>query len=213
MSSFTSVTKNIQLGEDLYELIVQKNGMEFTPGQHIHLGMAEDSHMREYSIYSSPDESDLKVLFKSIQDGEVSPKLAKAKPGDRLQIQGPFGNFLLPDGNKNILCIATGTGIAPFRSYIGATSEHSFTLFHGVPSREEGYDYSFLPGTMNVNICSSRDQSGDFHGRVTDLIRSIESPSWDLYCLCGNSDMIYEVIQILMNKGVDRSALQAEIYF
>jgi predicted ferric reductase len=59
------------------------------------------------------------------------------KPGDRLYVSHPYGQFLRPTQEKNVGWIATGTGIAPFRSMM--RSGYEADKFYMVPDRKNNH--------------------------------------------------------------------------
>ncbi|MGB0723008.1 MAG: oxidoreductase [Gammaproteobacteria bacterium] len=92
-------------------------------------------HVRRYSIANNPtlsaeDGVDLSILVRRcfyVDDfngerypGVASNYLCDARPGDPITVHGPYKSpFRVPDDSSaNIVMIATGTGIAPFRSFI-----------------------------------------------------------------------------------------------
>jgi len=67
------ITEHVRhLNETTYILRFSGGGMDFKPGQHIKLGVKGSGQHREYSIYSSPDNSSLEVLIKDVDFGLVS---------------------------------------------------------------------------------------------------------------------------------------------
>ena len=74
---------------------------------------------RAYSIASPPDDNNRLVLcLNRVQDGFMSNFLCDMKEGDEIGCQGPFGDFILRPPMRDTIFIATGTGIAPFRSML-----------------------------------------------------------------------------------------------
>jgi ferredoxin-NADP reductase len=53
-----------------------------------------------------------------VQDGFMSNFLCNMKEGDKISCQGPFGDFILRPPLHDAIFIATGTGVAPFRSML-----------------------------------------------------------------------------------------------
>ena len=109
------------LTESTYVLRFQRNGIEFQAGQYIVINPKENKQKREYSIYSPVTAPYLEVLVKEVEEGFLSKKLKHMKPGDLLEMEGPFGYFVLNQDKiqePNYLFIATGTGISPFHSMI-----------------------------------------------------------------------------------------------
>lgn len=96
----------------------------FDAGQYVLLGQAADAEARPYSIACSPAESQrLRVLEFLIQvgiDGTPGPHLPKLGVGERVDVEGPHGEFVLPRGRLtgDVLFVAGGTGIAPLRSML-----------------------------------------------------------------------------------------------
>ncbi len=102
------------------------------PGPH---EFGNESHHRRYSI-ANPTQSgnveslELELLVRRCfyldevsgerYPGVASNYLCDAKPGDRLQITGPYRSpFKIPqDERSNLLMIGTGTGVAPFRAFV-----------------------------------------------------------------------------------------------
>jgi ferredoxin/flavodoxin---NADP+ reductase len=191
-----------------------RNGLGFIPGQHISVGLANDQQAREYSIYSSIHEPFLEILVKEVKDGIVSKKLKRLKTGDQLRVSGPMGFFKLSKaaGNEPHLLVASGTGISPFHSYVKSYQGLQYRLVHGVRHFGEAYDSDHYSPKC-YTLCTSRDQKGSFRGRVTDYLRSqIIAPETQAY-LCGNCDMVFEVYDILTDKGLRVENIHTEVYF
>src|SRR5271169_3174471 len=82
--------------------------------------MPDDEEItRAYSIASPPaDDNRFALCLNRVQDGFMSNFLCDMKEGDEISCQGPFGDFILRPPLRDTLFIATGTGIAPFRSML-----------------------------------------------------------------------------------------------
>lgn len=203
------------LTDSTYIMRFDRNGMEFTPGQHITLGMMEDKQLREYSIYSPNNVDYIEVLIKEVEEGHVSKRLKNLKEGQPVNVEGPFGFFTL-DTKKattnKFLFIASGTGIAPFHSIIDSIPNIDYTILHGVKYGEEQYASDEYPNGRYIG-CTSRDKEGAFNGRVTDYLRKNDIDSNTLVYLCGNYEMIHEVYDILTNKGLSPDNIRTEVYF
>src|SRR5438067_13927135 len=94
----------------------------FVPGQWLSLKHNKpdgEEITRAYSIASSPgDDNRFALCLNRVQDGFMSNFLCDMKEGEELRAQGPFGDFILRPPMLDTLFIATGTGIAPFRSML-----------------------------------------------------------------------------------------------
>ncbi|MGA2762948.1 MAG: FAD-dependent oxidoreductase [Spirochaetia bacterium] len=208
---------NREVSPSAFVLRLERDGLDFRPGQWINLGRKGGLERREYTIYSPPSEDFLEVLVKEVEGGTVSRDLRRCREGDILEVDGPHGSFVIEPqarGGK-FLFIGTGTGVSPFHCLTLSYPTLDYMLLHGVRAREELYDHDVFDPHRFV-ACLSKSggrEVGIFRGRVTVWLR--ENPvDPDRYCyLCGNSDMIYECYAILRGVGVPASRTFAEVYF
>ncbi|MCF8380194.1 MAG: hypothetical protein K9H49_11490 [Bacteroidales bacterium] len=198
-----------------YILRFRKNEIRFKPGQHLVVGLENTKGAREYSIYSGVEEPYLEILVREVEEGDVSKKLHNLFKDDRLKINGPYGFFMYnakPLETKKFLFIATGTGIAPFHSFVRTYPEANYKVIHGIRKCDEAYERSHYKEGSYV-ACTSKDEKGDFHGRLTDYLKQTDlDKDLNIY-LCGNSEMIVESMRILEQKGFDKSQMFTEVYF
>lgn len=203
------------LTENTFVLSLPKSRFKFEAGQHISLSILGDYQSREYSIYSREDNDNLEVLVKEVEGGYFSPKLKHLKAGDMVEVHGPFGKFGLEQKKRNThqhVFIASGTGIAPFHSMVKTYPELNYKLIHGVRYMNEAYELEEYD-RERVTVCTSRDESGDFKGRLTDYLKKTDFAKNTCFYLCGNSDMIFDAMEILKSKGFDRDSVTVEVYF
>jgi len=210
-----SVIEVRHLTPSTYILRLERKGFGFEAGQYIALGLPGKGELREYSIYSGEQEDFIEVLIKEVDEGLVSRQLKYLGPGAKIELDGPFGFFTInPDTSKEkeVLLIASGTGIAPFHSWIQSYSDLNYTLLHGVRSGDEGYESTHYDRSKYI-LCTSRDKTGDFNGRVTDYLKAYPAAKDTSCYLCGNSNMIHEAYDILTEHGVSAGNIHAEVYF
>ena len=150
-----------------------------------------------------------------VENGYFTPRLRKLKAGDLLEIHGPFGKFgidkMTAEAGKFVF-IASGTGIAPFRSMIRTYPEINYTLIHGVRESAEAYDREEYAADRYV-LCTSRDLKGDYVGRLTGYLKICSFAPETQFYICGNSNMIFDALDILKNKGFERDQIHCEVYF
>jgi ferredoxin-NADP reductase len=93
---------------------------DFIAGQFVSL-VAEDSNgkqqTRAYSIASAPAANRFDLCVNRVEGGFFSNKLCDMKPGENVSCHGPHGLFTLRQPLTDSIFIATGTGIAPMRSF------------------------------------------------------------------------------------------------
>lgn len=203
------------LTESAFVITFSRNGLKFRAGQRIVVGLYGELDQREYSIYSGENDDYLQILVKEVLEGNISVKLKTSSVGQLLQVNGPFGSFG-PDkyalSSDNLFFIATGTGISPFHSIVRSYPSLDYTVIHGVCYGFEAYDADQYNKNRYI-LCTSRDTTGDFGGRVTKFLQKYRLKAGALYYLCGNGSMIYEVNHILRDRGVPAENIFTEIYF
>lgn len=198
-----------------YILRFSRNDMQFKPGQHLVAGLMNSKDAREYSIYSGINDDYLEILIREVDEGIVSKKLRKLKAGDTLEINGPYGFFMyntLPPEFKKMLFIASGTGIAPFHSFAKSYPRADYKIIHGIRTIEENYGFEDYKPSSYFS-CTSRDDRGDFKGRLTEYLKDADIETDRIVYLCGNSEMILDSVDLLQEKGINESRIFTEVYF
>src|SRR5438132_14436055 len=112
------VTEIEELAPAVLQVTVAFNEGEFSfePGQWVNFRFPEGVS-RAYTIASAPQRPDAVQLCVRVGAGRGGEALKKLIPGATVAIDGPFGDFVLPqqDG-RPVAFPAGGTGIAPVRS-------------------------------------------------------------------------------------------------
>lgn len=181
---------------------------------------------RAYSIASGPEVKPVELCVKLVEGGPGTNYLYKLRPGDVFKGFAPYGDFLYEaKPGRNACFIATGTGIAPFRSmvqskaYQAAPPKTAWCLM-GVRSEDElcyTEELERAPGLQWVPaVTQPKGQYAGFRGRVTDWLRAqgTDFPWKETeFYLCGNGAMITEVKALLADKGVDKDSVHQEKYY
>jgi CDP-4-dehydro-6-deoxyglucose reductase len=203
----------------------------FTPGQFISVIDRENGKevTRAYSIASPRGGNKFALCLNRVPDGIVSRWLFELKPGDDVEIHEPLGYFTLRHPGRRAVFIATGTGIAPFRSmlldHLPRTQPH-VTLLFGVryPSgllyrdeleqlASEYQNFKFMP-TVTRPDESWLGLTGRVQAHLDDAL-AIHTPdelaTIDVY-ICGLKEMVDDVRKQLKQRGFDRKQIIYEKY-
>ncbi|OJU49668.1 MAG: hypothetical protein BGN96_10710 [Bacteroidales bacterium 45-6] len=200
------------LSETAYVVRFERDGLQFVPGQHVYVGLPGDEN-RPYSVYSGENEDFVEILVKEINKGNVSRKLKKLEQDSFVEVDDAQGHFSIKERlGEKLYFVATGTGIAPFHSFVKSYPGIEYTLIHGVAYAEEGYGKEEY-GSSRYVLCTSRGSGGNFDGRVTEYVKGVDLDKNSYFLLCGNSAMVDDVYDILLDKGVARERIRTEIYF
>jgi len=206
---------------ELEVTLLEPPTISFKPGQFISFEVPKKGFpvpvVRPYSIASPPSQGNrLTLLFNLVTDGPGSSYLYSLRVGDRTTFKGPAGSFWLKDDpTRDLLFVATGTGIAPICSMVGAQLERgtaqAVTVFWGLRSQRDLYyqkELHALPRQFpkfSFVTTLSRPEIGwiGATGRVTALVQKRVTSVRNLAVyLCGNSGMIQEVTTIIQARGL-----------
>ena len=204
-----------RLTENTFRLRAERPDVTIRAGQCFNVGVPGAGVNREYSMYSSADAPYLDFLVKEVEGGLVSPALSGLKIGNMVEIDGPYGEFCLKqpiNPDQHYLFLATGTGIAPFHSFVETFPNLNYTLLHGIRNPNEQYHASDYQSGRYIP-CISKNAEGLPSYRLTEyLIKNPANPTSIVY-LCGNRNMIIDAFEILRNQGVPGNNLYTEVFF
>lgn len=130
---------------------------------------------RAYSMANHPAEGNIIMLniriatppfdrasngFKKVNPGVCSSYIFNLKPGDKVNISGPYGEFFLKDNDNEMMFIGGGAGMAPMRS-------HLFHLFHTL--KESNKKITFWYGARSWKEVFYYDQFKDIEKRFPNF--------------------------------------------
>ncbi|HUP57146.1 MAG TPA: FAD-binding oxidoreductase [Bdellovibrionota bacterium] len=181
---------------------------------------------RAYSIASTSHVRPIELCIKYVPEGPGTSYLYKLREGDTFKGFAPYGDFVYKTPpEKGVWFISTGTGIAPFRAmaeshdYQARPPREANCLF-GVREQEEILYQDAVAKIPNLKWIPCISKPGadwrGFKGRVTDYLRGLPADyAWldHDYYLCGNGEMINEVVAFLTDKGVQKPAIHREKYY
>jgi ferredoxin-NADP reductase len=184
---------------------------------------------RAYSIASPPSEDNRFALcLNRVQDGFTSNYLCDMEEGDEIACQGPFGDFTLRPPMRDTVFIATGTGIAPFRSMLhwllAEESRHQgkqLSLIFGNRSEKDIYYHNeFLQlaaehSSFHYLPTLSRGDANwkGLRGYVQEHVPAIARGRTDMHAyICGLDKMVKANRELLKSLGWDRKSILYEKY-
>src|SRR3981189_501543 len=204
----------------------------FVPGQWLSLKASTqegEEITRAYSIASPPaDDAHIAFCLNRVQDGFMSNHLCDLAEGGEITFQGPFGSFILRPPLRDTVFIATGTGIAPFRSMLhwllADPSRHQgrqFWLLFGVRYEQDVYyreefdrlaaqhsNFEFLP-----TLSRGGPEWKGLRGYVQDHVPGIVGDRTDMHAyICGLDKMVSANRALLKALGWDRKQILYEKY-
>lgn len=203
----------------------------FVPGQWLSLTQTKpdgEELTRAYSIASPPDGNGFALCLNRVQDGFMSNYLCDLEVGAEISAQGPFGNFILRPPLRDTIFIATGTGIAPYRSMLHwLFADHSrhrdrqFWLLFGSRAEKDVYyheeflalaaehqNFQYLPTLSRADA----NWKG-LRGYVQHHLPGIIAGRTDVHAyICGLDKMVSANRDLLKSLGWDRKSILYEKY-
>lgn len=198
--------------------------VEFQAGQFFMLEVVDSAGKvnRSYSVSSVPgSEEGFSLCVKLLPDGRGSQLLRELEVGGTANFMAPFGHFVLADSPKDIVMIATGTGLAPFMSMLPVLFERGFagkvTLIFGVRHEEDlfyveqlrEWEAAYPSFKAVVTLSQPGDSWAGEKGRVTDHLHGFDWQNVQIY-ICGNGDMVKSVRDTMLEKGVPKTDIHLE---
>ncbi len=211
------INKIEKLTEDVIKIELRlppNQKLNFVAGQYINVIKGNDK--RSYSIGSTSNENtSIELFIKKYPGGLFSNYwFNEAKINDLLRLEGPRGTFFIRNNHafKNIIFLATGTGIAPVKSILetltelkGDLSNKNIYLFWGVKYYSDlfwtpeniGLNITYFPVLSREKISSMED------GYIQNVLltKNIEMSESIIYA-CGSNDMILEAKNKLIKNGL-----------
>ncbi|MEA1887838.1 MAG: NADH:ubiquinone reductase (Na(+)-transporting) subunit F [Bacteroidota bacterium] len=193
--------------------------------------------MRAYSMANHPAEGNIIMLnvriatppwdrkrkqFMNVPPGLCSSYIFTRKPGDKVNISGPYGDFHLKDTDNEMVYIGGGAGMAPLRSHIfhlfrTLKTKRKVSYWYGARSRREIFyeeefreiEKNFSNFTFNLSLSEPlpednwKGYTGFIHQVLYDeYLSKLEEPEEIEYYLCGPPLMNDAVLKLLYNLGV-----------
>jgi len=193
---------------------------------------------RAYSMANYPEETGIILLNvgialpppgagPNVRPGIVSSYLFSLKPGDKVTIAGPYGEFFARETENEMVFIGGGTGMAPLRSHIfdqlkRLNTKRKISFWFGVRSKRDLFYHEEFqrladehPNFMYVAALSEpRDDdgwdgpTGFIHQVAYDMhLREHKAPEDCEYYMCGPPLMISAVQGMLRDLGVPEESV------
>ena len=216
----TSVEAVEALTSDIFFLKLRPSEpLEYKPGQYVDIKIPGTEHHRSFSMAGTSPDS-LEFMIKAYPGGKFSGLLADGavKPGDSIDVTGPYGVFTLRSSSpRRLLFIGGGAGMAPILSLLRSMkengSERQAAYYYGARTEDDLFQLEEL-GELPCGFVPalSEDCNGwkGESGLITDVVSRLEGDvtEVDAY-VCGPPPMVEAAIALLEAKGVP----EAHIYY
>ncbi len=200
-----------------------------------YVSKVEEGVSRAYSMANYPEEHDIIMLnvriaspppraAADVPPGIMSSYIFNLKPGDKVTISGPFGEFFAKDTKAEMMFIGGGAGMAPMRSHIfdqfrRLKTDRKVTFWYGARSLREAFyieDFDSIQRdfpNFKWHLALSEPQPEDNWTGYTGFIHQVvleqylknhPAPEDIEYYLCGPPAMLAACGKMLADLGVER---------
>lgn len=203
----------------------------------------DEETVRAYSMANYPAEGNIITLnvriatppfdrkaggWMNVKPGIGSSYIFNMKPGDKVMMSGPYGDFHILDTKREMLYIGGGAGMAPLRAHLLhlfktlKCTDRKISYWYGARSKAEIFyeedfreiEREFPNFTFNIALSEPRPEDnwtgyvGFIHQVILDhYLKDHEAPEDIEYYMCGPGPMANAVKGMLDNLGVPKEML------
>jgi len=231
-NSWHIVTDKIHRTDKILELKLSPLGqpIKFWPGQYAMLGdVATDHPLRPYSIANAPKGSgELSFIITNEEGGKTSPWIHnEVHIGDNIKVNAPYGTFLGdPNVDTPILCLASGSGLAPILSllnaYLRRGNKNQVTLLFSAKTKQDLLHFGeikyleskYVNFKYKFTLTQESNKSGGLEGRIDKVLPHLlpDLYNYSIY-IAGGVSFVNTCKETVDKLGAQNDLIHMEEYF
>jgi ferredoxin-NADP reductase len=203
----------------------------FKPGQVVNLHVLKEDRSfgegRPYSLSSSPTEGNFIELTIKMEGNFPTTRVANFKEGDCVGINGPFGLFAFDETAKEIVMVAGGCGVTPFRSFVRYAADKKLpariVLFYSCKTQEELVSFkefdaiAAMHSNFSVVPTLTKETPAGWKGETGRLDeekvrKHVQNLREAIFYLCGPAPMVQALVELLKGMGVEEKNIKREVW-
>ncbi len=210
------IIENSLAAEDMRSIVVApKQWIAHKAGQHYEVRIAGTDISRKYSVASSPlRRGVLEFGVQYIPNGLVSPKLWALKPGDEIEIRGPWGESFIwePALSGPLVLLGAGSGITPllciYDSYRAAYPDHMPAFIMSAKNEHRIMHYEKYKNNFTTRL-TAREGRID-KNFLAETIGTVARDSHTRCYVCGPEGFIDAMVDDLLDLGFQEAGIRSE---
>lgn len=231
-NSWHIVTDKIHRTDKILELKLAPLGkpIKFWPGQYAMIGDVSNGHpLRPYSIANAPKTSgELTFIITNEEGGKTSPWIHESlNIGDNIKINAPYGTFLGdPSVDTPILCLASGSGLAPILSllnaYLKRGHKNPVTLIFSAKTKKDllyfgemkYLESKYVNFKYKYTLTQESNKEGGLEGRIDKVLPQLipNLSNYSVY-IAGGVSFVGSCKKIVQELGAQDDLIHMEEYF
>lgn len=208
--------------------------LPFNAGQYASLAVSGSFVRRSYSFYDAPPAAgsagagEVGFLVKRLPGGRFSEWLFRQnRTGSKIWLEGPFGMMGVEEPDRDGICVAGGTGLAPVLSIVADRLQRSatarFTIVFGVRTAQDSFAEERLqalmaayPERVRLVTILSHEPAGSAWQGARGLVTEALAPDLGIdfgqvsAFVCGSLAMVEAVERRLISLGVPADRIHAD---
>lgn len=226
VTAITDLTHDIKL---VTLQLIDPATITFTSGQYVQIEvppyeLTDETVYRAYSVASDPiGTGRIELEIRYVPNGICTTYVHRhLKVGDRLTLNGPYGEFGLRPTDREIICIAGGSGMAPIRAILlemaRTRNPRPCRYFFGARAKRDLFQVDEMrrlegeiPNFRFIPALSAADPEDHWEGEtglITEVVgRHVPDASQAEAYLCGSPLMIDACIKVLREKGMPETSI------
>ncbi len=224
------VTERVRRTPSILEVHLRplRKSMRYWPGQYVLLGKPDEGiPLRSYSIANAPrPDGEITLMITRVEGGKTSTWVHETlKIGDRVAINGPYGTFIGdPSVTTPVLCLASGSGLAPIMSLTDASLRRGFkypvSLFFSARTEDDVFPLGLLSywkvkyrNFKFIRTLTRQDgkpPTGRIPKVLPDYFKDLSDHS---IFIAGNPDFVEDCKTAVLSLGAEKRLIHTEGYF
>ncbi|WP_331775216.1 2Fe-2S iron-sulfur cluster-binding protein [Sulfurospirillum sp. 1612] len=231
-NSWHIITDKIQRTDKIMELKLLPLGkaIKFWPGQYAMIGEGTDEHpLRPYSIANAPKQNgELSFFITKEAEGKTSPWIHHdTNIGDNIKVNAPYGTFLGdPSVDTPILCLASGSGLAPILSllnaYLSRGHKNPVTLLFSAKTKKDLLHFGemkyleskYVNFKYKYTLTQESNKDGGLEGRIDAILPDLlpNLANYSIY-IAGSVPFVESCKKTVEALGAEEDLIHMEEYF
>lgn len=214
------VRKEKVVGDIISFIFEPEEPITWEPGQYMHYLLPHEDeddrgHERWFTNSAAPFEGHIVISTRINEQGSSFKKALNAlQPGDEIEADGPEGDFVLEDLDRNYIFVAGGIGITPFRSILYDAYNKGLKLKvtllfatrnQDIPFKDELEQ--FATNNPNIKIEYIVDPQSIDKELLKDRINAIDDP---IVYVSGPKPMVKDFAQQLAEIGLSKENIKTD---
>lgn len=194
----------------------------FKPGQFVKIYPEEGGDFEPFSFFSAPQEKEIRFMFDN--SSAVKSALSAKKKGEKVFIEGPYGDFTASKTPTHSVLLCKGLGLIPISSIGKALIENRknfniYIIYENLTRNEILNEQRLVEfdkhKQVNILMTLLNERPLDWNGRLGPVSREmiedfVPSPKTKDYYICGPAPFVNRISALLSQMGVSKGRIRLE---